>query len=118
MAEKIKGRVYISGKISGMDEMQSKAKFRKAENELWFKHRVHPCMTFNPWVLDYILKDAEYEEFMRVDLAVLSICDAIYMLNNWEDSAGAKRELAEAQRLGLDIYYEPEEEVIAKRRKK
>ena len=55
---------------------------------------------------------------MRVDLAVLSICDAIYMLNNWEDSAGAKRELAEAQRLGLDIYYEPEEEVIAKRRKK
>lgn len=46
------------------------------------------------------------EKFIEGDLAILSRCDAIYMLNNWENSRGAKLEYQEAKRLGLDVYKE------------
>lgn len=104
----IKGRVYISGKMSGMDAMQSKARFRLAENELAVHYNVPMDMIFNPWVLDYIMPGADYEEYMKVDLAILETCSVIYMLSNWQDSPGARREHERAKELGLDIWYEKE----------
>lgn len=46
------------------------------------------------------------EKFIEGDLEILKRCDAIYMLNNWQDSVGAKLELTKAQEVGLEIYYE------------
>jgi hypothetical protein len=50
-----------------------------------------------------------YEECMRVCMVLVGMCDAIYMLDNWEDSPGAKAEKAYAEALGLNIMYESEE---------
>ena len=111
----IKGRVYISGKMSGMDEQQSKARFRVAENELAVHYGVPMDLIYNPWVLDYIMPGADYEEYMTVDMAVLETCSAVYMLNNWQDSPGAKREHERAKELGLDIWYEQERTEQCKR---
>ena len=47
---------------------------------------------------------------MEADLAAVRSCDAIYLLNGWETSRGAKRELAEAIRCGLQIMQEGEDE--------
>ena len=105
-------RVYISGKIG--EEVLSEAtrqKFAKAEAYL----REWDFEVFNPTTSGLGLRAEElarengtdfYTEIMKLDLAELAWCDAIYMLTDWTDSPGAKREYAEACRLGLAIWYE------------
>ena len=46
--------------------------------------------------------------WLEGDLEIIRRCDIIYMLNNWENSEGAKAELALATSLSLEIQYEPE----------
>lgn len=43
---------------------------------------------------------------MSADLAAVRSCDAIYLLRGWENSRGAKKELAEALAHGLTIMQE------------
>lgn len=45
--------------------------------------------------------DMEYEDYMKMALAMLDLCDAIYMLSDWEKSCGANREYGYA--LGKDM---------------
>lgn len=47
---------------------------------------------------------------MDADLAAVRSCDAIYLLHGWESSRGAKKELAEAIKCGLDVMLEGGEE--------
>lgn len=44
---------------------------------------------------------------MAADLHALETCDAIYLLNGWQNSEGARKELATALRCGLKIYLAP-----------
>ena len=43
---------------------------------------------------------------MDADLAAVRSCDTIYMLKGWEDSRGAKKEIAEAIAHGLTVMQE------------
>lgn len=47
---------------------------------------------------------------MDADLAAVRSCDAIYLLRGWENSRGAKMELAEALKHGLKVMLEGGEE--------
>ena len=40
---------------------------------------------------------------MKADIKALGACTHIALLEGWETSAGAKRERAEAERLGLEV---------------
>jgi hypothetical protein len=42
---------------------------------------------------------------MREDFKAISGCTHIALLEGWESSTGAKRERAEAERLGLEVMY-------------
>lgn len=44
--------------------------------------------------------------FLTGDLEILRRCDAIYMLDNWKQSEGARGEYKLAEELGLEVYYE------------
>lgn len=97
--------VYLSGKMTGLEESVYKEKFRKAE--LFYRacgyEVVNPCN-----LSDIVLKrkpDATYEDFMAEDLRALRSCTHIAMLEGWESSPGARRESAEAERLGLEIRF-------------
>lgn len=92
-------KVYISGPITGVKDYRKK--FQQAEEYL--KSLGHDV--FNPCCLPDIF---EYYQFMDLDLTALNFCDAIYLLNGWENSRGAKMELKEAQRIGLKIIREEE----------
>ena len=87
-------KVYLSGKITG--DVDYRKKFEAVQNEL----RVYGYVVFNPAVLP---DGFEYEDYMSLDLLILSRCDAIYLLRDWKNSQGAKREVEEAKRLGLKI---------------
>ncbi len=90
-------KVYLSGKITG--DSNYKEKFNQMEKEL----KSYGYVVFNPSVLP---DGFEYEDYMDLDLLILSRCDAIFLLRDWKNSPGAKREYEEAKRLGLQILNE------------
>lgn len=47
-----------------------------------------------------------YEEYMYIDINLIDLCDAIYMLRGWEMSRGANREYGYASGLGKTIMYQ------------
>lgn len=105
-------KVYISGKI-GEDVLSdaTREKFARAEREL----RGWNFDVFNPTTSGLGHRAEElarqngtdfYTEIMKLDLEELRWCNAIYMLRDWEDSPGAKVEKAEAERLGLAVWFE------------
>ena len=52
------------------------------------------------------VKYTSYEEYMKIDMSLLSICDTIYMLKGWENSRGANREYGYALGKRMTILYE------------
>ena len=88
-------KIYLSGKITGDDNYKSKfAAYEEKLKKFGFE-------VFNPAIMPNMF---DYEDFMKLDFLALSFCDAIYLLPDWEESSGAKREFAEANRLGLKIF--------------
>lgn len=77
-------RVYISGPIT--NDKDYKEKFAKAEAEL----KAQGYDVINPTVLDPLKLD--YEEFMGIDFQLIDMCDAMVMLDGWQQSRGANRE--------------------------
>ena len=47
-----------------------------------------------------------YKQYIDHDLILLSICDAIYMLEGWEESRGASLELNYAMTTGMQVIFE------------
>ena len=96
-------RFYISGKITGLDRKDYMKNFFDAQARLIEQGH----QTINPAIFNDVLPaETTYEEFMKIDLFLLSMCDAIYLLDGWEDSKGAKAEFQKAKELGLEIHYE------------
>lgn len=91
-------KVYISGAISGVKDYEKE--FSKAEEDL----KAKGYETVNPCTLPHD-HDKSYAAFMKEDIKELLKCDAIYMLDGWEDSRGASTEHSIAMVCGLRIYY-------------
>ena len=89
-SEKIGGevimRIYISSGITGVENYREA--FSRAHEEL--TKGGHDVI--NPAFYADALPKLSYEEYMKVGLYFLSMCDAIYMLKGWQKSCGANRE--------------------------
>ena len=76
-------RIYISGPITNV--LDYKEKFERAEQNL--KAKYPDAEIINPTVLDKL--PLTYDEYMELDLKLIDMCGAIYMLNGWEMSKGS-----------------------------
>lgn len=76
-------KVYIAGRISGYDGY--KEHFKREQLRLEADGHV----VLNPADLP---KGLSQEEYMRICLPMLHICEGIYMLEGWERSVGANIE--------------------------
>ena len=93
-------RVYISGAITGVDNF--KEHFDREERKL----KAAGYEVINPTVFEDKLPQLTYEEYMKLDLTLLDMCDCIYMLEGWKKSFGANREYGYALAKGIKIVEE------------
>ena len=101
-------RVYISGPITGTKDYEER--FKDAESFL--KEQGHDAV--NPVELGKLMREgfAEenkvplYEDYLRGDIAMLLLCETIYMLKGWEKSVGACLEHRIATDLKMKIMVE------------
>lgn len=96
-------KVYIAGKITGLERAAVAEKFKAAENALLFDGQ----SVFNPSVLP-LYDDVSHEDYMHICFAMIDICDAVYMLKDWQQSKGARMELQYAADWKKKIVYEDE----------
>ena len=93
-------RIYISGAITGTTDY--KERFAAAEEKL----KAAGYEVVNPAKVTEVLPPLSWETYMGICVPLLAICDAIYMLNGWRDSRGAKIEHRLMQGSGHKILYE------------
>ena len=96
-------RVYISGPITGNPGYMSD--FAEAQSHL--ERLGHTVI--NPAAFNSVLPELEYEEYMKMDFAMLELCDVIYMLEGWQKSCGANREYGYAIGKGMEVLFEIDE---------
>ena len=97
----MKGKIYISGKITGLEITEAEANFQNYE-DLLSMHHFEPV---NPMKLNH-QHDKSWESYMREDLIAMLQCDGVLMLDGWEDSRGAVIERKLALSIGIKVYHE------------
>lgn len=103
----MKGKIYISGGISGRPEEEYKEHFKKAEDALL----TDGYAVYNPVssrIIQEIYQNYGYAACLAKCIAMLRFCTHIFLLEGWENSPGAKAELAFAEACGIKVIYEHE----------
>ena len=98
--------VYIAGRFRGPDAWQRELNIRRAEEAalwVWSIGLVALCPHTNTRFFDGALPD---HVWLDGDIELLKRCDAILMVNGWQDSTGACAEKVVAEQLGLPVFYE------------
>lgn len=94
-------KIYTAGKISGLNREDVIKKFEAAQKCLVANgHQV-----FIPSVLP-AYDEVSHEDYLHICYAMIDICDAVYMLSDWQQSKGARMELQYAADHRKEILYE------------
>ena len=96
-------RIYISGAITKHKDT-AEERFRTASTMLKV---VYPdAEIVNPWKIgqkiEFTAKPTQ-EEFMHISFALMDICDSVYFIPGWGDSAGCQMERKYAEEKGMLI---------------
>ena len=95
-------KIYISGPMSGIEDLNRPAFSDAAEALRGFGHEV-----FNPAEPGRSEGGFEYREYLEHDCAwIFQHAEALVRLRGADHSKGASAELAVATAIGLHVYYE------------
>lgn len=91
-------RIYISGPMSGMENLNRPAFGAAEEKILSMGHE-----PLNPFKIPENYNENDYRICMKNDIKELLKCDAIYLLRGWYLSRGANCEFEVARTIGLKV---------------
>lgn len=95
--------IYIAGKYRGPNAWAIEQNIRAAEEvaaRVWAMGMVALCPHANARHMEGVTTD---EHMLAGTLELLRRCDAVVMVPNWRDSAGARAEVDESDRLGIEV---------------
>ena len=95
-------KIYLAGKITGMELLSAQEKFRSYEfrlKEMGFTDIVNP-LKISPYRTGKIWSD-----YMRDCIRALCDCNAIALMPCWKESKGARLEKRIARNLEMQIIY-------------
>ncbi len=95
-------RVYISGPMTGVEDFNCKA-FQLAEARLTVAGYEVVSPLSNQQLYNEASPEDTYKAVMQKDLFDLLACDVIAMLPDWEQSNGARVELAAAMVCNMEV---------------
>lgn len=96
--------IYVAGPFRGKDSWEMECNIRRAETlalEVWRLGAAALCPHINTRFFQHTLPD---EVWMDGDLEMLRRCDAVLVTPDWERSAGAKTEVAEAKAKKIPVF--------------
>lgn len=93
-------KIYVSGKITGLDLSEARQRFDDAEALLSYIgfEVVNPTKNGIP-------AESSWKQHLVRDIELLMDCDAIYMMDGWTESVGAGIEYDIANRTGKDVWF-------------
>jgi hypothetical protein len=97
-------KIYISGPISGHADLNEPA-FRQAAAKVAALYHAEAIVPHDLYAPDSPCRCVVWCRAMVADLDALELCDAIYFLDNWHKSTGARRELIHANAHGLRLIF-------------
>lgn len=111
-------KVYVAGAYSDTNVISVLKNIGRGEHyasELFMKG----FAPFTPWHdKDFVIKnwdkEQEVEMFYKYSMEWLRVSDCVFIvpnsegLRNWEDSSGTLKEIEEAEKLGIPIFYDLE----------
>ena len=96
-------KIYISGPMTGVKDYVRR--FQEAEEYL--RDMYGSVDIINPaHIVSELPRDTPWNRSMHITLNALDGCDAIFMLNGWENSKGAQIEKLFAEGSNMQILYE------------
>lgn len=101
MNDETNPRVYIAGKISGMNRAEAVELFEVAQLAI----EINGHEAVNPFEVCEESPRKEWHDYMGECHRALLMCQAVVMLPNWHDSRGARIEYAVAREMGIPVYF-------------
>jgi len=104
--------IYICGKYSDSDKKEVTKNINKARKvaiQIWDMGAVAICPHLNTAYFDILCKKAKYNNFLNGYLNIIEMCNGLFLLDNWRESKGSKKEKKHAQKWHIDIFYEMED---------
>lgn len=94
-------KVYISGPITGTTDYMER--FRSIEERM----AAAGIVAINPAKVNAQLPGTlSHAEYMKTSIAMLDMCEAVYMMAGWQQSKGCNIEFEYACEHGIAIYFE------------
>jgi hypothetical protein len=91
---------YLSGPMTGLPDFNHPA-FATAATNL----RSRGWVVLSPAEHDNGTQGHSRSHYMRHDIQQLLMADAVFVLDGWETSAGARLEIAVAREIGLPVHF-------------
>ena len=94
-------KIYVTGKIDRNNMKETEKKFSKALEKL----SAEGHLVFVPTMLPNY-REIPQHDYMRIHCAIIDVCDAVYMLDDWQQNPQAREELQYAADWRKEILYE------------
>ena len=94
-------KIYISGKITGLDITEAQEKFNRYESSLISEG----FEVINPMKISPFRQDKTWNDYMRDCVRALCDCEMIGMMPCWQTSKGAQIEKEIAEKIGIMVCY-------------